>query len=129
MVPGKKKKKKKQDKLKNSNKKNHIRFLINVLQSSAVCEVKDKCGKDATSWLKRDQTCPNPRVLSFSPMLGPWEGGTNITIRGINLGKEFRDIYGGITVAGIQCDPFESLYVKTEQIVCKVRWMAKILFC
>ena len=25
-----------------------------------------------------------------------------------------------ISVAGIQCDPFESLYVKTEQIVCKV---------
>ena len=48
------------------------------------------------------------------------KGGTNITIRGINLGKEFLDIYGGITVAGIQCDPYESLYVKTEQIVCKV---------
>ena len=47
-------------------------------------------------------------------------GGTNITIRGINLGKEFLDIYGGITVAGIQCDPYESLYLKTEQIVCKV---------
>jgi len=40
------------------------------------------------------------KVTSFKPMLGPWEGGTNITIRGINLGKEFRDIYGGITVAG-----------------------------
>ena len=50
----------------------------------------------------------------------PFLGGTNITIRGINLGKEFLDIYGGITVAGIQCDPYESLYVKTEQIVCKV---------
>ena len=23
-------------------------------------------------------------------------------------------------MAGIQCDPYESLYVKTEQIVCKV---------
>ena len=54
-------------------------------------------------------------ICSFYPI-----GGTNITIRGINLGKEFLDIYGGITVAGIQCDPYESLYVKTEQIVCKV---------
>ena len=87
--------------------------------SSGKCEVKDKCGSDASSWLKRDQTCPNPQVTSFEPMLGPWEGGTNITIRGINLGKEFLDIYGGITVAGIQCDPYESLYLKTEQIVCK----------
>ncbi len=30
------------------------------------------------------------------------------------------DIYGGITVAGIMCDPYESLYKKTEQIICKV---------
>jgi plexin A len=89
-------------------------------QSSGKCEVKDKCGKDATSWLNRDQTCPNPQVTSFWPTQGPWEGGTNITIRGVNLGKEFRDIYGGITVAGIQCDPYEALYVPTEQIVCKV---------
>lgn len=52
--------------------------------------------------------------------MGPWEGGTNITITGINLGKEYLDIYGGITVAGIQCDPYEKLYKKTEKIVCKV---------
>jgi plexin A len=96
------------------------KFECGWCQSSKKCEVKDKCGKDASSWLNRDQTCPNPQVLSFAPMLGPWEGGTNITIKGINLGKEFRDIYGGITVAGIQCDPYEHLYVKTEQIVCKV---------
>merc|ERR1712223_1840837 len=96
------------------------KFQCGWCQSSNKCEVKDKCGNDASSWLNRDQTCPNPQVTSFQPMLGPWEGGTNITIRGINLGKEFLDIYGGITVAGIQCDPYESLYVKTEQIVCKV---------
>lgn len=96
------------------------KFQCGWCQSSGKCEVKDKCGSDASSWLKRDQTCPNPQVTSFEPMLGPWEGGTNITIRGINLGKEFLDIYGGITVAGIQCDPYESLYMKTEQIVCKV---------
>ncbi len=96
------------------------KFECGWCQSSTVCEVKDKCGKDATSWLNRDQTCPNPQVLDFTPMLGPWEGGTNITIRGINLGKEFRDIYGGITIAGIQCEPYESHYQRTEQIVCKV---------
>lgn len=96
------------------------RFECGWCQSSSKCEVKEKCGKDASSWLNRDQTCPNPKVTSFEPMLGPWEGGTNITIKGINLGKEFLDIYGGITVAGIQCDPYESLYKKTEEIVCKV---------
>ena len=96
------------------------KFECGWCQSSGKCEVKDKCGRDASSWLNRDQTCPNPQVTSFSPKLGLWEGGTNITIRGINLGKEFRDINGGITVAGIQCDPYEHLYVRTEQIVCKV---------
>ncbi len=96
------------------------KFECGWCQSSGKCEVKDKCGKDATSWLNRDQTCPNPQITSFEPMIGPWEGGTNITITGINLGKEYLDIYGGITVAGIQCDPYERLYKKTEKIVCKV---------
>jgi plexin A len=96
------------------------KFECGWCQSSGKCEVKDKCGKDATSWLNRDQTCPNPQITSFEPMMGPWEGGTNITITGINLGKEYLDIYGGITVAGIQCDPYERLYKKTEKIVCKV---------
>lgn len=71
-------------------------------------------------WLNRSQTCPNPEVTSFSPELGPWEGGTNITIRGVNLGKSFQDIYTGVSIAGINCQPYEHLYVKTKQIVCKV---------
>ena len=89
-------------------------------QSSKRCEVKDKCGRDASSWLKRDQTCPNPQITDFYPMSGPWEGGTNITINGINLGKNYVDIYGGVTVAGIPCQPYKELYKRTEQIVCKV---------
>lgn len=96
------------------------KFNCGWCQSSEKCEVKDKCGKDAKSWLNRDQTCPNPQITSFEPALGPWEGGTNITIKGINLGKKFSEIYGGITVAGIQCAPFEYLYQATEQIVCTV---------
>ena len=96
------------------------KFECGWCQSSTNCEVKGRCGNDASSWLNRDQTCPNLQIVSFKPMRGPWEGGTNITIKGINLGKEFRDIYGGITVAGIQCDPYEQHYLPTEQIVCKV---------
>ncbi|CAG9816899.1 unnamed protein product [Phaedon cochleariae] len=70
-------------------------------QSSDRCEVKDQCEKGSAVWLNRSQTCPNPEVTSFSPELGPWEGGTNITIQGINLGKNFQDIYSGISIAGI----------------------------
>ena len=56
----------------------------------------------------------------FDPRIGPWEGGTNITIEGANLGKTFSDIRGGVTVAGMPCHPFESLYVQTRRIVCLV---------
>ncbi|XP_044257238.1 plexin A3 [Tribolium madens] len=89
-------------------------------QSSDRCEVKDQCERGSAVWLNRSQTCPNPEVISFSPELGPWEGGTNITIQGINLGKTFQDIYTGVMIAGINCQPYEHLYIKTKQIVCKV---------
>jgi plexin A len=56
----------------------------------------------------------------FSPEYGPWEGGTNITITGMNLGKSFEDIARGVTVAGMACDPYPHLYENTEKIVCKV---------
>lgn len=39
---------------------------------------------------------------------------------GINLGKDFNDIYDGITVAGIACQPFKESYVKTKSVTCKV---------
>lgn len=89
-------------------------------QSSDSCEVKEQCSPGSTVWLNRSQTCPNPEVTSFSPELGPWEGGTNITIEGINLGKTFQDIYSGVRIAGVPCQPYEELYIETKQIVCKV---------
>lgn len=92
-------------------------------QSSDRCEVKEQCERGSAVWLNRVKTCPNPEVLSFTPQLGPWEGGTNITIQGINLGKTFQDIYTGVSIAGINCQPYEQLYVKTKQIVCKVCWL------
>lgn len=41
-------------------------------------------------------------------------------MQGINLGKTFPDIYSGVSVSGIPCEPYEHLYVKTKQIVCRV---------
>jgi plexin A len=46
------------------------KFECGWCQSSGKCEVKDKCGKDATSWLNRDQTCPNPQVRIFQFTVG-----------------------------------------------------------
>ena len=59
-------------------------------------------------------------MTSFTPEYGPWEGGTNITITGVNLGKTFQDIARGVTVAGMACDPYQELYEQTSKIVCKV---------
>ncbi|XP_026472464.1 plexin-A4 [Ctenocephalides felis] len=92
-------------------------------QSSDRCEVKEQCdlAKNHTMvWLNHSKTCPNPEIHSFSPELGPWEGGTNITIQGINLGKTFEDIYTGLTIADMNCQPYRHLYVKTKEIVCIV---------
>lgn len=91
--------------------------------SSSSCEVEEQCSKQSegkVDWLNRTQTCPNPKILSFEPNTGPWEGGTNITIRGINLGKNFSDIFTGVKIAGMICEPYQNLYVDTKQIVCKV---------
>lgn len=91
--------------------------------STNSCEVEEQCNKNnegKTDWLNRMETCPNPEIHSFSPKTGPWEGGTNITIRGINLGKNFSDIYSGVKIAGINCMPYSQLYIDTKQIVCTV---------
>lgn len=44
--------------------------------------------------------------------MGPVMGRTNITVSGINLGKDYVDIKGGVKVAGVNCmvhpDHFES---------------------
>ncbi|GBN70655.1 Plexin-A4, partial [Araneus ventricosus] len=90
------------------------------------CQVYEHCNRLPTLWLDRRQTCPNPQILSFTPKSGPWEGGTNITIRGINLGRVFQDIANNIRVIHegrkviAECVPHEELYVKTTQIVCHV---------
>ncbi len=59
------------------------------------------------------------QMKSFLPRLGPWEGGTNVTIEGVNLGKTFYDIRN-ITVAGVPCRPYVELYVQSQRIVCLV---------
>ncbi|UYV69642.1 PlexA [Cordylochernes scorpioides] len=89
------------------------------------CQVHDQCS--ATLWLDRRQTCPDPQVTNFWPESGPWEGGTNITVEGINLGRVFEDIQGGVRVVYeadgrtiAECLPHRDEYYKTSRIVCQV---------
>lgn len=81
------------------------------------------------TWLNRQQTCPNPRILDFYPKSGPLEGGTNLTIEGINLGRNYEDIENGISIIHeqngklgmtIPCHPYQEEYVKTSRIKCRV---------
>ncbi|XP_043221511.1 plexin-A2-like isoform X2 [Amphibalanus amphitrite] len=94
------------------------KFNCGWCQTSGQCEVREACA--APSWLDRHQPCPDPQIHDFRPKSGPFEGGTNITITGINLGKTFSDIYDQVTVAGVPCKPIQELYVRTRQIVCEV---------
>lgn len=48
-------------------------------------------------------------------MTGPREGGTKVTIRGENLGLEFRDIASHVKVAGVECSPLVDGYIPAEQ--------------
>ncbi|KAE9542610.1 hypothetical protein AGLY_002521 [Aphis glycines] len=89
-------------------------------QATNSCEVIDQCDRAVVTWLNRNKTCPNLQITSFWPLAGPWEGHTNITIIGKNLGKSFNDIYSGVTVAGLRCAPYAHLYETTRKIVCRV---------
>ncbi|XP_013794744.1 plexin-A2-like [Limulus polyphemus] len=98
-------------------------------QASKSCQVYDRCQQNATMWLERKQTCPNPKIKRFSPTSGPLEGGTEITVHGINLGRIFGDIDGGVTIKvtdqkygriDIPCKPIKEKYIKTRELVCEV---------
>ena len=98
-------------------------------KDSNSCQIQDHCPQQQPSFLLSSDTCPNPQILSFEPTSGPYEGGTNLTIKGINLGRTFEDIQNGITVdlyqndnrfGQIDCLPYRELYVRTSQITCQL---------
>ena len=50
-----------------------------------------------------------------NPVAGPPEGGTKVTIRGLNLGLSFSEMVNNVQVAGVQCTPLEDGYIIAEQ--------------
>eukprot|EP00058_Branchiostoma_floridae_P014338 XP_002599826.1 hypothetical protein BRAFLDRAFT_70294 [Branchiostoma floridae] len=54
----------------------------------------------------------------FAPKSGPVNGGTNVTITGVNMGQRFTDINTGVTIAGQACRPIEDQYSISNKIVC-----------
>lgn len=51
----------------------------------------------------------------ITPLRGPREGGTLVTIRGENLGLDFREIQGNVKVAEVDCTPIREGYIPAEQ--------------
>ena len=107
------------------------KYMCGWCQGSDSCQVNEQCKNHNTMmWLNRQQTCPDPKILNFYPKSGPWEGGTNITIEGINLGRHFDDISNGVSIAQeisgvvttmIPCVAHHEGYVKTSKITCQVQ--------
>lgn len=58
-----------------------------------------------------------PLLFQVTPVAGPPEGGTRVTIRGVNLGLSFPDMVNNVQVAGVQCTPQENGYIIAEQWV------------
>uniref|UniRef100_A0AAX7SFM5 Sema domain-containing protein n=1 Tax=Astatotilapia calliptera TaxID=8154 RepID=A0AAX7SFM5_ASTCA len=90
------------------------------------CTMKQHCppiSPYASRWLDlsaRNVKCTNPRITEVNPVAGPLEGGTLVTIQGLNLGLSFSELVGNVEVAGVQCTPQEEGYITAEQIVCEM---------
>lgn len=55
------------------------------------------------------------KLQQITPLRGPREGGTLVTIRGENLGLDFREIQGNVKVAEVDCTPIREGYIPAEQ--------------
>ncbi|KFW72705.1 Plexin-A2 [Pygoscelis adeliae] len=96
-------------------------------ESCGLClkaDPKFECGWPSAQpwldWSSRNVKCSNPRITEILTVSGPPEGGTRVTIRGVNLGLDFSEIAHGVQVAGVQCTPLPEQYVIAEQIVCEM---------
>uniref|UniRef100_A0A4W6D503 Plexin A2 n=1 Tax=Lates calcarifer TaxID=8187 RepID=A0A4W6D503_LATCA len=90
------------------------------------CTMKQHCppiSPYASRWLDlsaRNVKCTNPRITEVSPVAGPLEGGTLVTIQGLNLGLSFSELEGNVEVAGVQCTPQEEGYITAEQTMSEI---------
>ncbi|CAK9300900.1 unnamed protein product [Gordionus sp. m RMFG-2023] len=86
-----------------------------------VCSLKDICEERSSTLTSLDRvndTCPGPIIISFSPSSAPMEGGTELTINGLNLPRSLAHFTQGITVAGVACIPVLSSFLPTRRVTC-----------
>uniref|UniRef100_A0AAQ4P298 Plexin A4 n=1 Tax=Gasterosteus aculeatus aculeatus TaxID=481459 RepID=A0AAQ4P298_GASAC len=78
------------------------------------CTLKQHCPYPENQWLEHNginSKCTHPRITQITPLRGPREGGTLVTIRGENLGLEFREIQDNVKVAEVDCSPIREGYI------------------
>ncbi|XP_062451143.1 plexin-A2 isoform X1 [Rhea pennata] len=100
------------------------KFECGWCSGEAKCTLRRHCSSPAVQpwldWSSRNVKCSNPRITELLTVSGPPEGGTRVTIRGVNLGLDFSEIAHGVQVAGVPCAPLPEQYVAAEQIVCEM---------
>ncbi|XP_052338338.1 plexin-A2-like [Oncorhynchus keta] len=87
------------------------------------CTLRHHCPPLNPRWLdlsSKNVKCINPRIIEVTPVAGPPEGGTRVTIHGMNLGLAFSEMVDNVEVAGVKCSPVEEGYIIAEQIVCEM---------
>uniref|UniRef100_A0A671RFG1 Plexin-A4-like n=1 Tax=Sinocyclocheilus anshuiensis TaxID=1608454 RepID=A0A671RFG1_9TELE len=87
------------------------------------CSLKQHCPHPQSMWLEHNginSKCTHPRITKITPLRGPREGGTLVTIRGENLGLEFSEIKDHVKIADVECTPVPEGYIPAEQIVCEM---------
>ncbi|TNN51522.1 Plexin-A2 [Liparis tanakae] len=96
------------------------KFQCGWCGSEGRCTMRQHCppvSPYASRWLDlsaKNVKCTNPRITEVSPVAGPLEGGTLVTIQGLNLGLSFSELEGNVEVAGVQCVPQEEGYITAE---------------
>uniref|UniRef100_A0A8C3KXW7 Plexin A2 n=1 Tax=Chrysolophus pictus TaxID=9089 RepID=A0A8C3KXW7_CHRPC len=84
------------------------------------CTLRPHCSPQPwLDWSSRNVKCSNPRITEILTVSGPPEGGTRVTIRGVNLGLDFSEIARGVQVAGVPCAPLPE-HVSASRIVCEM---------
>ncbi|XP_071960877.1 plexin-A4-like [Antedon mediterranea] len=84
--------------------------------NQVMCRYKDHC-QNGAPFLNGNVVCPNPKIISFSPLKGPIKGGTQLIIKGENLGLAFNDTES-IMVDNVNCVTEEEGYIPSEQLQC-----------
>ncbi|XP_014888891.1 plexin-D1 isoform X1 [Poecilia latipinna] len=74
------------------------------------CRPRDDCQPDRN-------VCPAPEIHKISPLRGPVEGGTLLTVQGRNLGRRPAGV--NIFIGDVPCDLLPERYTVSVELVCR----------